>query len=335
MNENAAVRNDDRLMLFALDASRAYGERVSAALGTPLSAHEEREFEDGEHKARPLVNVRGREVFVIHSLYGDERASANDKLLRLLFFVGALKDAAAARVTAVVPYLAYARKDQKSKSRDPVTTRYVASFFEAVGTHCVVTLDVHNLAAFQNAFRCRAENLEAAGLLAAHLAPRLGDGEVAVVSPDAGGIKRADRFRTLLAAALGRPVGAAFAEKYRSGGVLTGETLVGDVAGKVAVIVDDLVSAGNTVDRAARACQRGGASRVIAVASHGLFAGEANEVLASSPIEKIVVTDTIPDFRLVEPGLRARVERVSTAGLFAQAILRLHEGGSIEALRGR
>ncbi|MDH5263527.1 MAG: ribose-phosphate pyrophosphokinase [Betaproteobacteria bacterium] len=322
-------------LVFALQASHAFGAAVAAEAGIVLGAHEERDFPDGEHKARPLESVRERDVYVIQSLHADASRSANDKLLRLLFFIGALRDASAARVTAVVPYLAYARKDQKSKSRDPVTTRYVASFFEAVGTHCVVTLDVHNLAAFQNAFRCRAENLEAAGLLVAHLAPRLGDAEAAVVSPDAGGIKRADRFRTLLAAALGRPVGAAFAEKYRSGGVLTGETLVGDVAGKVAVIVDDLVSAGNTVDRAARACQRGGASRVIAVASHGLFAGEANEVLAASPIERIVVTDTIPDFRLVEPGLRARVERVSTAGLFAQAILRLHEGGSIEALRGR
>ena len=101
------------------------------------------------------------------------------------------------------------------------------------------------------------------------------------------------------------------------------------------MIVDDLISAGNTVDRAARACRRGGATRVFAAASHGLFAGEANEVLAASPIERIVVTDTVPGFRLVEPGLKARVERVATTGLFAQAILRLHEGGSIEALRGR
>ena len=97
----------------------------------------------------------------MQSLYADHRQSGNDKLCRLLFFIGALNDAAAARVTAVVPYLAYARKDRKSKARDPVTTRYVAALFEAVGTNAVVTMDVHNLAAYQNAFRCRTEHLEA------------------------------------------------------------------------------------------------------------------------------------------------------------------------------
>ena len=151
------------LMLFALGASREFGARVAAALDMPLAAHEERAFEDGEHKWRPLVSVRGRDVFVVHSLYGDDAESANDKLCRLLFFIGALKDAAAARVTALVPYLCYARKDRKTKPRDPVTTRYLAALFEAVGTDGIVTLDVHNLAAYQNAFRCRTEHLEEIG----------------------------------------------------------------------------------------------------------------------------------------------------------------------------
>ena len=213
------------LKLFAPNAGRAYGEAVSRALGQPLAAHEEREFEDGEHKARSLENVRDCDVFVVQSLYGDAQRSADDKLLRLLFLVGALKDASAARVTVVAPYLAYSRKDQKSKARDPVTTRYVATLFEAVGADCMVTLDVHNLAAYQNAFRCRAEHLEAGPLFVRTLAPRLRDADVAVVSPDAGGIKRADAFRTRLAAALGRPVGMAFAEKYRSGGELRGDAL--------------------------------------------------------------------------------------------------------------
>ena len=137
---------DDQLKLFVLNSSRTLGEQVSARLAIEPSPHEEREFEDGEYKARPLISVRGNNVFVIQSFYGDDRQSGNDKLCRLLFFIGALKDAAAARVTAVVPYLAYARKDKKP--RDPVTTRYVAALFEAVGTDAVMTLDVHNLAAF-------------------------------------------------------------------------------------------------------------------------------------------------------------------------------------------
>ncbi len=326
--------NARELRLFALAASRAFGESVSARLAIALSAHEEREFEDGEHKARPLVSVRGADVFVIHSLYGENGQSANDKLVRLLLFIGALKDSAADRVIAVVPYLAYARKDRKTKARDPVTTRHIACLFEAVGADGVVTLDVHNLAAFQNAFRCHNENLEANSLFVGHFAPLVRAFEVAVVSPDAGGIKRAEQFRNRLAEALGRPVGAAFAEKYRSAGVVTGDALVGDVGGKIAIIVDDLISAGTTIARAAQACRDRGATRVLAAASHGLFAGAANSVLAGSAVEQIVVTDSVPPLRVTDPGLKAKLVQVSTASLFAQAIRRIHEGGSIVELLG-
>jgi ribose-phosphate pyrophosphokinase len=322
------------LMLFALGASRAWGEAVARQLGIELGVHEERAFEDGEHKSRVLASVRDRDVYVIHSLYSEAAQSVNDKLVRLLFFIGALKDAAAFRVTAVVPYLAYSRKDRKTKARDPVTTRYVAQLFEAVGTDCVVTMDVHNLAAYQNAFRCRSEHLEAAPLFVAHLVPLLGAAEAVVVSPDAGGIKRAEAFRVLLAAALGRPVGAAFAEKYRSGGVVSGEALSGDVDGKVAVIVDDLISAGNTLARAARACRQRGAARVLAAATHGVFAPAADAVLGASEIERIVVADTIPTLRVSDARLTARIDQVSTIGLFAEAIRRLHTGGSLVELQG-
>lgn len=322
----------DAPLVFALRGSDALGAAVAAALGVKLAAHEEREFDDGEHKVRSLENVRGRDVYVIHSLHGDAAASANDRLLRLLFFLGALRDAAAGRVTAIVPYLAYARKDQRSKPRDPVTTRYIAQFFEAVGTDCVVTVDVHNLAAFQNAFRCRTEHLEAAGLLVEHCAGLVGDAPVTVVSPDAGGIKRADRFRARLSARLGRPVAAAFVEKYRSDGVLRGDALAGEVDGRVAIVVDDLISGGNTVDRAARACLARGASKVHAVATHGVFAPQAHTVLAASPLAGIVVTDTVAAGRLADAQLEARVARVSVAGLLAQAIAALHGGGSITAL---
>src|SRR3989344_1297173 len=126
--------NHDAPVLFALQAGHAFGEEVARQFGNILGAHEEREFEDGEHKSRPLVNVRNKDVFVIHSLYTDTQQSVNDKLLRLLFFIGALKDASAKSVTAVVPYLAYARKDAKTQTRDPVTTRYVAQILESVGT---------------------------------------------------------------------------------------------------------------------------------------------------------------------------------------------------------
>ncbi|RJG04624.1 ribose-phosphate diphosphokinase [Noviherbaspirillum sedimenti] len=323
---------DSDLQLFALDDSLAFGERIGAHLGLPLSPHEEREFEDAEHKARPLVNVRGKDVFVVHSLYGDGRQSGNDKLCRLLFFIGALKDASAARVTAVVPYLAYARKDRKTKPRDPVTTRYVAALFEAVGTDAVLTMDVHNLAAYQNAFRICTENLEANKLFVNYFLPLLRDSETVVVAPDAGGIKRAERFRQLLSHQLDKPVGAAFAEKYRSGGVVSGELLVGEVRGKIAVIVDDLISTGNTLVRTARACRAQGATTVYAAASHGLFTVDAPEVLAGDAIDRFAVTDTVPPFRLEEGAARQKLALLSSAGLFAEAIQRMHGGGSLTAL---
>jgi ribose-phosphate pyrophosphokinase len=329
------------LVLFGIESSRALAEKVSAELGIPLGDHEERNFEDGEHKARPLESVRGRDVFVLHSLHGDAAETVNDKLCRLLFFIGALKDAAAGRVTAVVPYLGYARKDRKTKSRDPVTTRYVAMLFEAVGTDRIIVVDVHNLAAFQNAFRCRTEHLDCARLFADPFASLLGRDdeevteEVVVVSPDAGGVKRADRFRDALAHALGCDVGSAFVEKYRSWGVVTGGKVVGEVAGKAAIIIDDLISTGTTMTRAAKACRERGATRVFAAATHGLFIGEASEVLMDPALERVVITDTMPPFRLDPAVVRDRLIVLEVAPLLAAAIKRLHEGGSIvELLEG-
>ena len=321
------------LALFALDASHAFGKRLAEGLGLSLGRHEERDFEDGEHKARPLENVRGRDVFAVQSLYGEPGQSVNDKLLRLLFFIGALKDASAARVTAVVPYLGYARKDRKTKTRDPVTTRYVAALFEAVGTDRVVTIDVHNLAAFQNAFRCRTDHLEANGIFVRHLKPAI-DGEAAVVSPDAGGVKRADRFRRAFARATGKEVGAAFMEKYRSRGVVSGGTFVGDVEGRTAIVIDDLISSGTTMARAARACRENGATAVYAVATHGIFVGDAAGVVADPVFTGIVVTNTIPPFRLPADLAEKALTVLDAAPLFAEAIGRIHAGGSLVGLMG-
>lgn len=322
----------DDLLIFVPGDSREFGERVALHLGIATAPLEERDFEDGEHKLRPLGSVRGRDVVVLQSLYGDPKHSVNDKLCRLLFFIGALKDSAAARVTAVVPYLAYARKDRKTQPRDPVTTRYVAALFEAVGCDTVVTMDVHNLAAFQNAFRCRTEHLEAASLFASHFSRLAGGEEMVIVSPDAGGIKRAERFRLRLSRTLGRPVGAAFAEKHRSQGVVSGELLVGDVAGKTAVIVDDLISSGSTIVRTARACRSLGAARVLAAATHGVFAAKAGEVLADPALESVVVTDTIPPFRIGPGALKDKLVLLDSTPLFAEAIRRMHSNGSLTDL---
>jgi ribose-phosphate pyrophosphokinase len=317
------------IAIFAPGPNRDFGERVGAHLGVSLSAHEEREFEDGEHKMRPLVNVRGKDVFVIQSLYGDGRWSVNDKLCRLLFFLGALRDASAERVTAVVPYLCYSRKDRKSKPRDPVTTRYVASLFEAVGVDHILTMDVHNLAAFQNAFRIRTDHLEAKKLLVDYFAPLVQREKVVVVSPDTGGVKRAEEFRKALTCALDRDVSSAFMEKYRSDGLVSGEAVIGEVAGKVAIIIDDLISSGTTLRRAAESCRARGAKTVYAAASHGVFSDIAGQVLSTTALEKIVITDTIPPFRL-DPDLASnKLAIVDAARLFAEAIERIHSNGSI------
>lgn len=314
-----------RVRLFALAATSVLGAAVASVLEQPLAPHEERAFEDGEHKARPLESVAEADCYVIQSLHGGPEESANDKLCRLLFFIGALKDAGAARVTAVTPYLCYARKDRRTKPFDPVTTRYVAALFEAVGADRLLTLEVHNPTAYENAFRRRAVNLSPAPLFVER-ARGLADARLCVLSPDPGGAKRAELFREALQARLGRPVGKAFADKHRSAGVVSGELLVGDVAGATVLVVDDLVSTGGTLQRAARAAKAAGAQRVIAMAAHGLFMAGAAEALADPAIERLIVTDAVPPFRLRGEKAADKLEVLASAPLFAMAISRLARG---------
>ncbi len=320
------------MRLFALNASRPFGERVAAQIGVALDAHEERSFEDGEHKARPLVSVRGADAYVIQSLHGGPDESPNDKLVRLLFFLATLRENGAARVTAVVPYLCYARKDRQTKPRDPVTTRYVAELFEAAGADRVATLEVHNLAAFQNAFRCETVHLDLRSVFLDYAAA-LAKGDIVVASPDPGGVKRAQLFREALEARIGRPVGQAFMEKRRSGGVVSGDLLVGEVKGARVLVVDDIIASGGTMARAARACREHGAAEVHALAAHGLFTGDAADTLADPALSGVIVSDTVPPFRL-SAAARDRVEIVSAAPAFAEAISRLAGGGPISGLAG-
>ena len=322
----------DQLLIFAIGASEQLGQRIAQHLGVALAKLEERAFEDGEFKIRPLVNVRNRDVYVVHSLDGDRGQSANDKLCRLLFFIAALKDASAASVTAVVPYLCYSRKDRRTKPCDPVTTRYVAELFEAVGTDRMVTMEVHNPAAFENAFRLPTEHLNANRVLINHLLPLIGDTPAVVVSPDSGGAKRAEFFRAQLEESLGMPVSSGLMEKHRSMGRLMGNMFAGDVAGRVAIIVDDLISSGGTMARAVAACRAHGAARVYLIATHGLFAKDASTVLTNAGVREIIITDTVcPDTD--EPrAFQERLVIVGIAGVFAEAIRRCHSGGSTAEL---
>jgi ribose-phosphate pyrophosphokinase len=308
------------MMLFAPMLSSAFAGKVAAALGTRVVASEEREFDGGEHKMRPLEDVRGQHAVVLHSLCGSAEASANDRLCRLLFIAGALKDAGASRVTAVVPYLAYARKDRRTQPRDPVTTRYVAAMFEAVGVDCVVVLDVHNEAAFDNAFRIPTVRIEAAETFAAAVTSRIGERRLVIASPDVGGIKRAQRFREVVNRQLGRDSDFAFVEKRRAGGVVSGDALVGTVADADVVFYDDMIASGTTLVRAVGAARRAGARRIHVAAPHAAFVPAASQLFQAEGPDSVTVSDSIPLSAAFAPFLQGSLHICSVAPLIAQTL---------------
>ena len=324
-------------LLFAPQSAQNFAASVASQLGSTLAVSEEREFENGEHKMRPLANVRDRDVYVLSLLCGDATTTSNDKLCRLLFFIGALKDSGAARVTACVPYLPYARKDRRTKSNDPITTRYVAALFEAVGTDRVAVLDVHNLAACENAFRIPTVPLQTAALFAEHFVGTCTAGDWVIGSPDIGGVKRAQRLREILEASLQRPVGSAFMDKKRSAGVVSGDTLVGDVAGKNVLILDDLIGSGGTMRRAVAACRKAGAARVLLAATHAVFTPQARELFVGDTAmrpDEVVVTNSVALHDSFRPYVGSSLTVLDIAPLYARVISRLHAGESVADLCG-
>jgi len=322
------------MKIFALNGTMALGRAITADLRVALAEHEERDFEGGEHKARPLVSVRGDDVFIVHTLNGSPEGSVNDKLCKLLFFAATCREHGASRITAVVPYLAYSRKDRQTKSRDPVTTRYVAQLFEAAGIDVVVTLDVHNLAAFQNAFRCATVHLDTRKIYSEVIANLSGSERLLILSPDAGGIKRAQLLREYYERVSGNEAQLAIMEKRRSGGVVTGHLFAGDVEGANVFIVDDMIGTGKTMLRAAEACRQRGANSVYALATHALFDRGCEAVLAHPAIDRTIVTDTASPYHISEDVLRNCVEVVGSAPLFAETIRRLHAGAPLATLSG-
>jgi ribose-phosphate pyrophosphokinase len=318
------------MMLFALAPSEALGRAVAEDCGIAIAPHELRRFDDGEHKIRPLATVRGRDVYALCSLYGDSGDSVNDRLCRLVFFVGALRDGGAARITIVAPYLCYARKDRRTNPRDPITTRYVAQMMEAAGADRVVAIDVHNLAAFENAFRIETVHLEAKPLFVERCRA-LGD-RLAVVSPDPGGFHRAEALRDAVERATGIGVELAMLGKHRQAGVVRSEAFVGNVEDRIAIVVDDLIVTGTTLVRAADACRKRGASAVHAMATHGVFGPGASTALATPLIDRVVITDAVSPERIDLGAARDKLAVVSIAPLVARAIGALHHDRSISEL---
>lgn len=323
------------LQLYALEPG-ALGSAVANGLGLTLSPCEDRRFEDGEHKWRPLCDSAGSDAYLLASLYGDVQASPQDRLLRLLMAVATLRDHGAARVTALVPYLAYARKDQQTQPFDPVSLRYVAQLFEAMGTQQIMVLEAHNPAALQNAFRIPTRHLTGHAVLTPAVARLVGEEAPAVASPDPGGARRARLWQESLAQSLQRPagglqrpVGFALVDKRRSAGVQRATASVaGDVRGMTVLLLDDLIASGQTLQRAARALRGAGARRVIACATHGLFVGDAAQALMDDSIERILVTDSVPTDRLApDAPLRAKLQVLSAAPLFTAAVQASHRAG--------
>jgi ribose-phosphate pyrophosphokinase len=324
------------LCLLAPGGDRSLAEAVCRHLGTTLGEHEEKAFSDGEFRSRLITCVRGKDVFVMQSLHGDAQQSTDEKLLRLLFFIATAVDAGAARVSAVVPYLCYARQDRRSAPGDPVATRHVARLLEASGADRMAVVDIHNLSAFENAFRIPTMNIAPGSLFADFFAdgadrpavggPRgsLDDRPLIVVAPDSGAIPRAAHFREVLSHRLGADVESAFIEKHRSDSGLGGTGASGHFAGRTALILDDMICTGATTLRAARICRERGAERVIAAATHAIFAGNAATLLCDPVIDAVVVSNTIPVPDAARATLGARLQVLDASRLCADAIDALH-----------
>jgi ribose-phosphate pyrophosphokinase len=320
----------DNFRLFGLGATQDYAMKVAEHLEVELSNHVEESFSDNECYVRSDVNVRNCDVFVIQSLYQDSNETVADKFAKLLFFIGSLRDASARRITIVIPYLAYSRQDRKTESRAPITTKYVARLIEAVGADRLLTMDVHNLAALQNAFRIPTDNLEAKNLLADYVAETIDypPDRVVVLSPDSGGMSRTKRFRNALSQRLHTDVGLAYLDKTHEGRLIRGHEIVGDVKNRAVVVFDDMISSASTISECDRAITANHGELWGACATHGLFVGRVIENLSN--VRRIIITDTIA--RLKE-GFQHKLQVISTAEMFAEAIRRIHaEGGSISDL---
>jgi len=298
-----------------------------------LAALEEREYEGGEFKLRPLQPIRGRTVFAVQSLAATHEAPIAQRLVRLLFLLQCLRDAGADRVVAVIPYLAYARKDRRTKPRDPVYTRYVAQLIEATGTDRVVLLDVHNASSIDNAFRIPVDHLSALPMMAAHFTQHLPAGKLAVASPDIGGIKRAQTFREMLERKTGKQVELVFVEKRREAGVVSGGTIVGNASGRAVIVLDDLCASGTTLLHAAAALRAAGAASVHATVTHTPVEAGLAALMAAEDIAQVVVTDSVgypPNTGA--PAHRGKVTLLSAGELLGCAMARMISGDSLAPL---
>jgi ribose-phosphate pyrophosphokinase len=308
--------------IFTGNSNPPLAEAICKALGRPLGRAQVGRFSDGEIQVEIGDNVRGLDTFVIQSTSPD----ANTNLMEMLIMIDALKRASAGSIVAVMPYYGYARQDRKVASRSPITAKLVADLIVAAGATRVVSMDMH-AGQIQGFFNIPFDHLYAAPVLLDDMRRRFdGDAQnVVIVSPDAGGVERARAYSKRLGSTLG------IVDKRRTKpNVAEIMNVIGEVQGKVAILLDDMIDTAGTLTQAANALKDKGASRVFAYATHAVLSGPAVERIQKSPIEAVVVTDTI----LSPPHAREcrKIHTLSVADLLAEAVRRIQSADSLSSL---
>ena len=308
------------LKIFTGNSNPRLAEAITRYMGIPLGAAMVGSFSDGEIQVEFRENVRGMDVFVIQSTC----QPVNDNIVELLVMVDALKRASASRVTAVMPYYGYARQDRKVASRAPITAKLIADIITAAGADRVLTIDLH-AGQIQGFFDIPVDHLYAGPIMAAAISSDLRTNECTVVSPDAGGVERARAFAKRLGSSL------AIIDKRRAkpneSEVMN---VIGDVADKDAILLDDMVDTAGTLVKGAHALERAGARSIYACCTHPVLSGTAVDKINNSPIKKLYIADTIPTESKVEACPKLQVE--SVAPLLGEAISRIHREISVSEL---
>ncbi|MBV9441029.1 MAG: ribose-phosphate pyrophosphokinase [Candidatus Eremiobacteraeota bacterium] len=310
-------------LLFSGTSNRDLADEIAKRMQTRVGNAVVDRFKNDECRIEIKENVRGAEVFVVQSFCrSPQGATVNDAVMELLLIIDALRRASANRITAVIPYFGYAKQDKKTKGREPISAKLVANMIEMAGAARIVTLDLH-AAQIQGFFDIPVDNLMAAPTLCNYLKDKKLEGDkIVVVSPDAGGVPRADVFAKRLKSNV-----AVIFKRRPEPDVSEVTHIVGDVKGKIAVVVDDMISTGGTLVKAAEALRRQGATDVYTLATHGIFAGDAIEQFERSEISRVVTTNTIP--RSTES---PKVLQLSIAQILADAIKRITSNRSVSEL---
>lgn len=310
---------DPKLKIFSLNSNRELAEEIAKEVGIELGKSSVTHFSDGEIQINIEESIRGCHVYVIQSTSNP----VNQNLMELLIMIDALKRASAATINIVMPYYGYARQDRKARSREPITAKLVANLIETAGATRMITLDMH-APQIQGFFDIPIDHLNAVRLLSDYFSERhLGD-DLVVVSPDHGGVTRARKMADRLKAPI------AIIDKRRPRpNVAEVMNIVGNVEGKVCIIIDDIIDTAGTITLVAKALREAGATKVYACCSHPVLSGPAMKRIEESPIEKLVVTNSIalPEEKWID-----KMEQLSVAALLGEAIVRVHENASVSSL---